>query len=48
MAWISLLSKGADAKARPPHVLNGTQKPTVNPVVDKCVDAVYAAVNRRR
>jgi len=54
LAWISLLSKGADAKARPPQVLqqvrvlNGTKKPTVNPVVDKCVDAVYAAVNRRR
>jgi len=54
LAWISLLSKGADAKARPPQVLqqvrvlNGTKKPTVNPVVDKCVDAVYAAINRRR
>ena len=54
LAWISLLSRGADAKERPPQVLqqvrvlNGTKKATVNPVVDKCVDAVYAVINRRR
>ncbi|MCW5872965.1 MAG: VWA domain-containing protein, partial [Candidatus Eremiobacteraeota bacterium] len=53
LGWLSLLSKGADAKERSPQVLaqvrvlNGTKKPTVNPAVDQCVTLVYRMVTRR-
>lgn len=53
LGWLSLLSKGPDAKERSPQVLqqvrvlNGTKKPTVNSTVDQCVSLVYRMVTRR-
>lgn len=53
LAWLSVLSKGADAKERPPQVLpqvrvgNTNKKPATNPAVDRMVDAVYRVVSRK-
>ena len=53
LAWLSVLSKGADAKERPPQVLpqvrvgNTNKKPATNPAVDRMVDAVYRVVTRK-
>ncbi len=53
LGWISLLSKGPDAKERSPQVLqqvrvlNGTKNPTVNTSVDQCVTLVYRVITRR-
>lgn len=53
LAWLSLHSKGPDAKERSPQVLpqvrvlNGTKKPTVNSAVDQCITLVYRMVSRR-
>ncbi|MFN8609754.1 MAG: vWA domain-containing protein [Vulcanimicrobiota bacterium] len=53
LAWLSVLSKGADAKERSPQVLpqvrvgNTNRKPTTNPAVDRTVDAVYRVVTRK-